>query len=272
LAQTSSAWKLTVVDDAYPGTELANYLTDLDHPRVRYVRKDQNGGITENFRTCVQLAELPLTVVLGCDDRLLPNYVERILKAHSEFPQVTIIQPGVQVIDESGLAIRPLVDRVKTDLVKPRGGGYQLLGGEPLAANLLTGDWLYWPSLAFRTERLKQFAFRNEFPVTQDLALVMDMVFDGDQVLTFDTVCFEYRRHSRSASSVELLDAGRFASERQYFALAAQIASTKGWRRAVRAARGRLTSRAHAITVLPRTLLRGQFRTALDLLRHALGS
>lgn len=272
LAQRDPSWRLTVVDDAYPGTELAEHLKELAHPQVRYIRKDQNAGITENFRTCVRLAELPLTVVLGCDDRLLPDYVEQVIGAYRRFPDAAIIQPGVEVIDQTGMVVRPLVDRVKTNLIKPRGQGHRVLAGEQLAANLLTGDWLYWPSLAFRTERLQCYSFRDGFPVTQDLALIMDMVFAGEQLVTFDTICFQYRRHQQSASSVELIDGSRFAAERQYFALAAELASAKGWRRAVRAAHTRLTSRAHALTVTPRALLHGEFGAVASFLRHALGN
>jgi glycosyltransferase involved in cell wall biosynthesis len=271
LAQTSDRWRLTIVDDAYPDSTFADYVAELNHPQVRYLRKDENAGITENYRTCVELAELPLTVLLGCDDRLLPTYVAQIVAAHDAFPVATIIQPGVRVIDENGDEVRTLVDQVKARVVKPGGQGYQLLGGEALAANLLTGNWLYWPSLAFRTERLKETPFRDGYPVTQDLALIMDFIFAGDQLLTFDTVCFEYRRHQNSASSVQLLDAQRFDAERDYCELAARLATDLGWRRAARAARARLTIRAHALATLPRALARRDFTTAGTLARHGFG-
>ena len=271
LAQTDDRWQLTIVDDAYPDPTFADFIAELDHPKVRYVRKDVNAGITENYRTCVELATLPLVVLLGCDDRLMPSYVAQIIAAHEAFPSASIIQPGVRVIDENGEEVRTLVDQVKARLVKPGGHGYQLLCGESLAANLLTGNWLYWPSLAFRTERLKATPFREGYPVTQDLALVMDFVFAGDQLLTFDTVCFEYRRHRNSASSVQLLDAQRFDAERDYCQLAAGLAAALGWTRAVRAARARLTIRAHALATLPKALARKDFTTVGTLARHGFG-
>jgi hypothetical protein len=218
------------------------------------------------------MAARPLTVLLGSDDRLLPDYVAKVLRAHAAFPGAAIIQPGVQVIDETGAVVHPLVDRVKSAIVKPGGRGFQLLCGEPLAANLLNGNWLYWPSLAFRTDRLKAFPFRDGYSVTQDLALIMDLVFSGDELLTFGDVCFEYRRHRSSASSVKLVDGSRFAEERSYFALAGQKAEALGWARARRAARARLTSRAHALTLLPKAVLRADLDAARTLALHGLGS
>jgi hypothetical protein len=263
---------LTIVDDAYPDPTFADFIAGLDHPRIRYIRKDVNEGITENFRTCMKLAALPLAVLLGCDDRLMPIYVDQVIAAHEAFPSATIIQPGVRVIDENGDPMQGLVDWTKTHLVKPRGSGYQLLAGERLASSLLVGDWLYWPSLAFRTDRLGSVDFRDGYPVTQDLALIMDLVFAGEQLLAFDEVCFEYRRHRNSASSLELGDGSRFAAERDYFRLAAGLAQDRGWHRAKRSATSHLTSRGHAVALIPKALLSGDFAAVKTFLRHGFGS
>lgn len=269
--QSSSDWLLTVVDDAYPDSTAGDYLTSLDDPRITYIRKDVNEGITANYRTCVSLATQPVMTILGCDDVLLPNYVETILHAHGTFPEAAIIQPGVEIIDEHSQVVTTLADTVKQTLVRPRGGGRQLLSGESITTNLMHGDWLYWPALAFRTAKLREVDFRDGFPIIQDLALVMDMLFRGDQLLVEPTVCFRYRRHMASASSSKLVDGSRFDGERAYFALAADQAQTLGWSRTARAARLRLTSRAHAATLLPGALQRRDRRAATVLGRHIFG-
>ena len=116
LAQDNADWLLTVVDDAYPSTEIADYMAGIDDARVKYIRKDANAGITENYRTCVAMATQEVMVILGCDDVLLPNYVDVILDAHRLFPDAAIIQPGVQVIDENSQVVSTLVDSVKQTL------------------------------------------------------------------------------------------------------------------------------------------------------------
>lgn len=272
LAQTDPDWRLTVVDDAYPHAEVGTWLESLEDRRIRYLRKERNEGITANYRTCVSLAEHEIMVMVGCDDELKPTYVEDIRTAHQRFPDAAIIQPGVEVIDENGTVVRTLVDAVKWHVVKPHGGGYQLLSGESLAANLLTGDWLYWPALAFRTDKIREVDFREGFPIIQDLALVMDMAYRGDQLLVVPSTCFRYRRHRESASSTKLMDGTRFAGERDYFALAASQARELGWRRAELAAKARLTSRAHALTLIPQALRSRRKGAVASLARHALGA
>jgi hypothetical protein len=211
-------------------------------------------------------------MILGCDDVLLPNYVDVILAAHKRFPDAAIIQPGVQVIDEKSQVVATLVDSVKQKIVRPRGGGHQLISGEAIATNLMHGDWLYWPSLAFRTDKIRKVDFRDGFPIIQDLALIMDMIYNGDQLLVVPTVCFRYRRHSQSASSTKLVDGSRFAGEREYFAVAAAQADELGWTRAARSARVRLTSRAHALALLPKAVGSRNKTAVKALLRHSFGS
>ncbi|WP_426996333.1 glycosyltransferase [Pseudarthrobacter sp. N5] len=271
LSQDNGDWLLTVVDDAYADPAISDYMAGFDDDRVRYVRKDVNAGITENYRTCVSMATQDVMVILGCDDVLLPNYVDVILDAHRLFPEAAVIQPGVQVIDENSEVVSTLVDSIKQKIVRPRGGGRQIIAGEAIASNLMHGDWLYWPSLAFRTDKIREVDFRDGFPIIQDLALIMDMVYKGDKLLIDPAVCFQYRRHSNSASSTKLIDGSRFAGEREYFAVSAAQAGALGWHRAARSARLRLTSRAHAISLLPKAVLDRNSTAVKALVRHSFG-
>lgn len=269
IAQRNPNWKLTIVDDAYPDETVGERYRDHADERIRYVRHPENVGITENYRRSLGLATEPVLVFLGCDDLMHPNYVDVVLAAHEAHPNAAIIQPGVRVIDEHGTPIHTLVDRVK-GRIAPRPDRPVELRGEDLAVSLLRGNWLYWPSLAFLRERIERFEFRAGLPLVQDLALVLDMVYAGESVLVEPTECFSYRRHSASASGANLIEGRRFGDDRRYFAIAADQARTHGWRRAERAARLRLTSRAHALSLLPGALVRGRVSAARPLLQHAL--
>ena len=269
--QHNGDWLLTVVDDGYPDPSVPAWFATLDDPRVRYVRNAANEGIVASFRHCVALATQDVMVMLGCDDVLLPNYVDVVLEAHRRFPDVAMIQPGVRVIDEHGRVVRTLVDEVKQRLLRPAVTAPTVLGGQPLATSLLHGDWLYWPSLVLRVDRIRMTDFPDAFPIILDLALVLDLVYRGESLLLEPTVCFHYRRHAASASSTRLLDGSRFADERTYFAIAAGQARRLGWRRAERAARARMSSRAHALTLLPGAAVRRRWPAARMLARHALG-
>lgn len=270
LAQEDTDWRMTVVDDCYPDPWLGPWLADLGDDRISYHRNEPNAGITENYRRCLALATQDIVVFMGCDDVMLPRYLTTVRAAFAAFPGADVVQPGVRVIDETGAERRTLADTVKQRLTMPRVRGRRVMSGEELAASLLRADWMYWPSLAFSRERLERTPFRDDFPLIQDLALVVDILTAGGSMVLDDTDCFRYRRHSASASSATLLDGRRFAGERRYFALAAAQVRALGWRRAERAARWHLTSRLHALTLLPKAVRLRDPAAIRTLLTHAL--
>ncbi len=268
-AQERDDWRLLVVDDAYPDRRITDWLAGLDDPRVSVVRHEANVGITANYRECLARATQEHVVFLGCDDVLLPDYVGVVLDAFAAVPEAVMVQPGVRVVDETGTPSAGLADTVKQRLLRPRGDGRSVLSGEALATSLLHGNWLYWPSISFRRSAVQDIGFQVELPIIQDFALELDLVAHGGTLVIDPTVCFLYRRHAGSASSTTLVDGTRFADERAYYAMAVDQMRSLGWRRAERAARARLTSRAHALSLLPGVAARGRWDAARQLLHHA---
>ncbi len=270
LRQTSPHWRLSVIDDAYPDPEIGRWLSSLDDPRISYQRKPENQGIIENFRSCLRAARYPLVNIMGADDRLLPTYVDSILTAASTYPSADIIQPGVRVIDEFGAPTSSLVELTKNRILRPRASTPRLISGEPLMSSLMCGNWLYWPSLAFRTEDIQQYDFSDKYPIMLDLDIITRMLFNGSELLVLDEELFEYRRHSQSLSSAGLTDGSRFTEERAFYAETSRRAREVGWQTSAWAARARPTSRAHAALTLPGAALGRRWRVCGALMQHAL--
>lgn len=267
-AQTDPDWTITVVDDCYPDPGVTGRFATETDPRIRYVRNDTNLGITDNYQRCRELASGELMMFMGCDDLMHPTFVETVKAAHREFPGAATIQVGVDIVDENGSPILPITDRVKRAIM-PRVRHATELSGERLARSLLRGAWHYWPSLVFRTDAVRRYPFREGLPIIQDLALLIDMTAAGESLVLDPTVCFSYRRHTQSASATSLLHGTRFADERRYYAAAAAQMAERGWTRAARTARGRWTSRLHAVTLVPTAVRRGERAAVRSLLDHA---
>ena len=271
-AQTDPDWRLTVVDDCYPDDSVAPWFAALDDDRVTYLVNEANLGITDNYRRCLELATDDWLVFLGCDDLMRPSYVSAVRAAIGSAPAgVDIVQPGVEVVDETSTVVAPLVDRVKRRLFAPRLDGPRVLGGEDLAVSLLRGNWTYWPSLARRTEAVRRHEFLDGLPLVQDLALMVDMALGGSRMLVLPEVVFAYRRHSASASSATVDDGDRFEGERTYFEIAARRCAQHGWSRAARAARVHAASRLYAASRLPQAVSGRAWGAVRTLGRHAFG-
>lgn len=266
-AQRNPNWEMTIIDDCYPDESVGARLSSETDSRITYVRNTTNLGITENYREAIRRATATHITILGCDDLLHPNYVDVVLGVIDRHPEVDVIQPGAQVIDEHGTVIRPLADRVKRGILTPR-GGETALAGEHMATSLLRGDWLYWPSLTFRADTLRRIDFREGLPIIQDLALLVDIAFEGGSLVYTPDLAFSYRRHGSSASQKTLLDGRRFRDERSYYQTAHTLAKRQGWRRTARVARLRLMGRLHAVTEVPGVLRHGNSAGLKSTLAH----
>ena len=267
--QHNPDWRLIVIDDCYPDESVAAWFAALNDYRIQYVRNGANLGITENYREAIRRATSEHITILGCDDLLHPNYLDVVFATLAAVPDADVVQPGVEVINEHGAVVRPLVDRVKTGILAPHGGrGVAVLRGEAMATSLIKGDWLYWPSLTFRTDTLRRIDFREGLPIIQDLALLMDVAFEGGCLAYNPMLSFSYRRHGASASQKTLLDGRRFRDERTYYAQARALAAAKGWRRTAMNARLRVMSRLHGIAELPGVIRHGSGAGLQSTLAH----
>lgn len=238
IAQDCDDWHLTVVDDHYPSDEAQKYFDSLNHPRVKYIRHKQNIGITRNFNFCVQQATAEYCVLLGCDDKLLPNYVSTALKniGDSDF-----YQPYVEVIDANGKSYLPLGDRVKRLLQPKKSGVYS---GEKLATSLCHGNWLYFPSITWRTATLKKYSFNESYSIVEDVDVELSMILDGAKLYFDRTTTFQYRRFAESLSSRERGKNGvRIKEEDAVYSLFSKKFAQKSWRQAARASKLRFTVR-----------------------------
>ncbi|MBM9467718.1 glycosyltransferase family 2 protein [Nakamurella leprariae] len=268
--QRSTDWRLVVVDDASPGTDLTDLVTSFGDERIEYVRNPANLGINGNFRRCAELVHAPVAVIMGADDEMLPNHLTLVADAMTAHPDAAVVEVGVTVIDEDGRETRPLADRVK-GWIAPSVDARTVLGGEPLAASLLRGNWTYFPSLAWNTTWLRRIGFRPGLEVALDLVLLLDIVAAGGSMVLDPTPAFRYRRHRASYSSVSAADGARFDEEAAVYRGAADAFTALGWPTAARAARRHLLSRAHAAMRVPAAIRAGDRSGSLRLSRFALG-
>ena len=171
------------------------------------------------------------------------------------------------MIDEHGAPSHTLVERIK-GFYMPSKKVPQVLRGETLAISILRGDWLYFPSLAWRAETILGIGFREGYDVVQDMALVCDVAMKGGGLLYDPIAAFLYRRHSGSDSSWRALEGTRFEEERRYYNTMVEEMSALGWKKAARVARIRFSSRAHALTLLPKAALAKKWQGVKNLAEH----
>ena len=267
LNQTDPNWRLVVVDDGYPDASIPGWFQSLGDGRIEYQRNASNLGANGNFQKCLGILSAEYCLVMGADDLLEPNFVERINQLIIQHRGVSMIHPGVRVIDEHNIEIFTRSDQVKSGIRESQGTS-TILRGETLAKSLMKGNWMYFPSIVWKTKTIQQIGFRPGFHVCQDLGLAMDLIMRGGEMALIDDQIFRYRRHQESDSSVKAINGERFRDERNFFNVMSRDLKAIGWKSAARAARIHSTSRMHAASLIPSCIARKQ--NPWPLIRHAI--
>lgn len=265
IGQTHTDWRMIVLDDGYPDDSIPGWFASLNDDRITYIRNEQNLGANGNYTKALTFVENELVTVMGADDVMLPNYLEWLVAAAAAHPDAEVFQPGCVVIDEHNALSNTLVERTKA-YYRPK--ETSLLSGEELAVSLLRGAWHYFPSLGWRAKTITELGFRPGLNVVQDLALILDVALKGGALFYDAQVAFMYRRHKASDSSWRALEGTRFDEEREYFNAIAREMQAKGWHRAARVARLHVSSRLHALTLLPKAALAKKWDGVKNLARH----
>lgn len=253
LSQEDSNWMLIVIDDCYPDETLPNWFESLNDPRISYFRNSMNLGANANYREALKHLTSEYCVILGADDLLKSNFVSTVNSIIESNLRFGLLQPGVEVVDESGKPINPIGDRAKSFLRNRYTKSTKQLLQDSLTS-LCNGNWLYFPSIVWRTSLIQEIGFTDGLNVCQDLDLAFRCIERGEKLLVLDEVLFSYRRHSGSDSSVKAVNGERFKEEKRFYYENASAFSTSGWKMASVAARLHLTSRVNALLLVPKAI------------------
>ncbi|MDR1447808.1 MAG: glycosyltransferase [Candidatus Ancillula sp.] len=270
LKQSFTSWRLLVFDDGFPSDEPKKFFASIDDDRVFYSRNDQNLGANGNYSKALDFAEAQFFIMMGADDIMHVDYLSNALEAIGD---ADFYQPSVNVIDEFDRSYLPLVDRIKRKLMPYAKSGEDygecsIYQGEEISSSLVRGNWLYFPSILWRTASAQQHGFNKKYEVVQDLCLALDILTAGGSMVVDKRTSFSYRRHSKSDSSVRAVDARRFKEEKCFFDELANNYEQNGWHKAARSARRHAFSRLNALSIIPKSLYTKGGRP-LDLLNYA---
>ncbi|MEM8694719.1 MAG: glycosyltransferase [Pseudomonadota bacterium] len=100
IADAGSA-EVIVVDDASENG-LAEEIAAEFAPLVRYVRNPKNLGIVANHNRCIRLARGEFVHILHQDDRLKPDFYEKLVKPLSDDPFLFAAFSRAQIVDDDG--------------------------------------------------------------------------------------------------------------------------------------------------------------------------
>ncbi|MDB5259214.1 MAG: glycosyltransferase [Candidatus Taylorbacteria bacterium] len=103
IGQTYRNIEILVSDDASPA-DLSSVVKSFDDPRIRFFRQERNLGFIGNWNFCIDQSRGDYIKIMGDDDRLLPECIEKEV-ASMLSNKARFICSNYQTIDDAGALI-----------------------------------------------------------------------------------------------------------------------------------------------------------------------
>lgn len=233
LNQDSGSWFLTIVDDS-GGVDPLSLRSDIRHDsRVDLVVNDQNFGLGKSWNTGLEHMRSRhnpgVLAVIHADDLLEPTYVSLVLAAHRVNPDVFAVHTKVRIINAHGASRLSFTDLYKV-LVRLRSSRNEVVScGDEALSQILKGNFIFCPTLSFKTVMCDFPIFDKDWKMTIDLDLISRILLSGKTVLGIREKVYRYRRHGGSLTSQLNKSTERFLEEIKFYAQISETCKEKGF-------------------------------------------
>jgi GT2 family glycosyltransferase len=107
--QSYPDWQLCIADDASPAPHVVRVLAEAaaSDPRIRVLRRESNGHISEASNSALALVDGEFVALLDHDDELHPDALLHIAEAIARHPAAGVLYSDEDKIDENGRRYEP---------------------------------------------------------------------------------------------------------------------------------------------------------------------
>ena len=189
LNQTYRDFDLYILDNcSVDNTE--EIVKSFSDERISYIRHETNIGAAGNLDFAINHCKADYFVMFHDDDIMLPDFLEREIKAMEANSDVAVVSTNAFVLNEK------YGKEKKRLLLKNAGGAYS--NGKCYLTYLATAKTLIFPSLMYR----KSFLDMNDIKINPSVGPCLDVAFyfdierKGGKILELSEALMYYRLHS----------------------------------------------------------------------------
>ena len=261
LNQDSGAWFLTIVDDSGGNDPLVLRPDIARDARIDLVVNDRNLGLGKSWNTGLEsmksLHNPDVVAVIHADDELEPNYVSTVLDAHKANPDAFAVHTEVRIIDEYGSFRFSFPDFIK-GIVRPGSSRDEVVSrGDVGLSQILRGNFVFCPTLSFKTAMCDYPMFDEEWNMAIDLDLISRSLLSGKTILGVGDKVYRYRRHGGNLTSRLNKSTERFSEEIRFYAQISATCKEQGFSTSARVARRMWIVKFHILYQLAKSVLSG---------------
>lgn len=163
-AQTYTNWELIIADDASTDNSMTILMPYLMDHRIKLIRHESNKGAAAAFGTAAAAATGNVIGMLGADDALPPDSIAKMMQAHVDQPNASLINSDSYECDEN------------LNIIRVHPGFRAVRKGERLIDDICVANFATFKKAAY--DRTSGFDVTQKKAVDHDIYLKLDEVGD----------------------------------------------------------------------------------------------
>jgi glycosyltransferase involved in cell wall biosynthesis len=263
IAQDSSSWFLTIVDDSGGSEPVVLRSEVAQDTRIDLVVNKNNRGLGKSWNIGLERMKSrnnpDIMAVIHADDELESNYVSTVLAAHRANPDVVAVHTEARIIDEQGSYRFSFPDFIKR-FIRPGAPQDEVVSrGDAALSRILRGNFVFCPTLSFKTAMCDFPLFDEKWTMAIDLDLISRLLLSGKTILGVSDKVYRYRRHGGNLTSRLNKSTERFSEEINFYAQISSMCERRGFSSSARVAQRMWIVKLHILYQLARSCASGNF-------------
>ena len=269
-AQNTDQWFCVVVDDSGRPNEAELTVRSMGNPKISYLRNETNLGLAKCWNVGLEHLSAnfspSIVAVVHADDVLEANFIEVSQKAHSDNPNAIAVHTSVTVVDEDNKKRFSFPDFIKFHVAPYKHSRSIATSGDSGLASVLRGNFVFCPTVSFKTEFISLPLFNPKWNMAVDLELISRLLLDGQTIIGIPDFVYRYRRHRNNLTSQLTDTTARFVEEIAFYKQVSVECKAKGFQKSALVASRLTMVRLHILYRVIQKLVRFDLRSAVKLL------
>lgn len=269
--QTSTEWVCVVVDDSGRENEAESTVLSLANPKITFIKNETNLGLAKCWNTGLEhmIRNFGPTVVgvVHADDVLEPQFVEVSLKAHFDKPSAVAVHTAVTVVDEFNKRRFSFPDFVKFHVAPYKHSRSISTTGDTGLASILRGNFVFCPTVSFKTNLISLPLFDTNWTMAVDLDLISRFLLQGQTIIGVPDFVYRYRRHRNNLTSRLTDTTVRFIEEIRFYRKVVVVCESVGFVKSAVTASHMTMIRLHILYRLLQKMVRFDISSSLKLVQ-----
>ena len=219
--QNFGDWVCVVVDDSGRATSAEATVKSINKSNIHFVKNEANLGLAncwnQGLEELVSRFNPEILSVIHADDLLEPNFLSATLKAHYDYPSAAAVHTSVKIVNRRNKPRISITDKVKVSIAPGKRSRTILTRGDVGLASLLRGNFIYCPTLSFKSNLISRPLFNPRWKMLVDLDVTSRLLLDGNTIVGISDRVYRYRRHSSSTTSLLNDSATIFVEEVRFY-------------------------------------------------------